>query len=71
MELRKEWSNMTRFYYHTWTDEEDRKLTEIMTRGYADRKKTLALFNEAAAELGRTAKSCQNRWYEIKAREAV
>ncbi len=62
---------MTQFYYHVWTDFEDRQLTEIMMKGAADRKKTLKLFNEAAAALGRTAKSCQNRWYEIKAREAV
>ncbi|MFD0673948.1 SANT/Myb-like DNA-binding domain-containing protein [Cohnella sp. GCM10027633] len=62
---------MTRFYYHSWTSDEDRQLTEIMTKGMNDRKKTLALFIEAGASLGRTAKSCQNRWYEIKAREAV
>jgi hypothetical protein len=62
---------MTRFYYCTWTDEDDRKLSEIMNKGFSERKKTLALFNEAASALGRTAKSCQNRWYEIKAREAV
>lgn len=62
---------MTQFYYHTWTAEEDRKLNEIMTKGMYERKKTLALFVEAGLTLGRTAKSCQNRWYEIKAREAV
>ena len=62
---------MTKFYYHAWTSEEDRKLTEIMTAGYRDREKTLALFNKAATELGRTPKSCQNRWYELRAREAV
>mgnify|MGYP001294649189 CR=1 FL=1 len=62
---------MTKFYYHTWTSDEDRKLTEIMNTGIAEREKTLTLFNKAAAVLGRTAKSCQNRWYEIKAREAV
>lgn len=62
---------MTRYYYHAWTDEEDRKLVNLMTSGLNARKKTLALFNEAAEALGRTAKSCQNRWYEIRAREAV
>ena len=62
---------MTRYYYHTWTEEEDLKLVNIMTSGIANRKKTLVLFNEAAEALGRTAKSCQNRWYEIRAREAV
>lgn len=62
---------MTQYYYHSWTDDEDRNLHEIMTRGMLERKKTLALFVEAGLALGRTAKSCQNRWYEIKAREAV
>jgi len=59
---------MTRFYYHAWTSEEDKILTEIMTTGYAERKKTLVLFNEAAERLQRTAKSCQNRWYEIRSK---
>lgn len=62
---------MPKYYYNVWTGEDDRMLQEIMTSGYAQRKKTLVLFNEAAIALGRTAKSCQNRWYEIKAREAV
>jgi hypothetical protein len=57
---------MTKFYYHNWTHEEDSKLTEIMTNGERDRKKVLALFKEAAEKLQRTAKSCQNRWYEIR-----
>lgn len=54
----------TTFYYHGWTDDEDRQLTEIMTS--RDRKKVLERFNEAADKLQRTAKSCQNRWYEIR-----
>lgn len=57
---------MTKFYYHNWTKDEDRLLTEIMTNGERDRKKVLALFREAADKLQRTAKSCQNRWYEIR-----
>jgi len=59
---------MTRYYYHAWTSEEDKILTEIMTTGFAERKKTLVLFNEAAERLQRTAKSCQNRWYEIRSK---
>lgn len=59
---------MTKFYYHAWTSEEDKTLTEIMTTGFAERKKTLVLFNEAAERLQRTAKSCQNRWYEIRSK---
>lgn len=57
----------TKFYYHEWTSTEDAQLTEIMLGGVRDRKKVLALFNEASEELQRTAKSCQNRWYEIRA----
>lgn len=55
---------MAKFYYHSWTLAEDKLLTEIMTDG--ERKKVLARFNEAAEKLQRTAKSCQNRWYEIR-----
>ena len=55
---------MAKFYYHNWTEAEDKFLTEIMTDG--ERKKVLARFNEAAEKLQRTAKSCQNRWYEIR-----
>lgn len=55
---------MTKFYYHEWTGAEDKLLTEIMTA--PNRKKVLERFNEAAAKLQRTAKSCQNRWYEIR-----
>lgn len=58
---------MPRYYYCTWTEEEDRILTEIMQNGLKERKKVLELFNDAAIRLERTAKSCQNRWYEIKA----
>jgi hypothetical protein len=57
---------MTKFYYHTWTSSEDALLTKIMTEGEQNRKKVLALFNEASEKLQRTAKSCQNRWYEIR-----
>jgi hypothetical protein len=60
---------MPRFYYHSWTGDEDRLLTEIMTNGERERKKVLDLFNEAANKLQRTAKSCQNRWYEIRSAE--
>lgn len=62
---------MAKFYYHTWTNDEDRQLTEIMTIGERDRKKVLALFNEAAEKLQRTSKSCQNRWYEIREQQKV
>jgi hypothetical protein len=56
---------MPRFYYHSWTSNEDSLLTEIMTKD--NRKKVLDRFNEAAEALDRTAKSCQNRWYELRA----
>lgn len=59
----------TTYHYHEWTDAEDKQLAEIMTA--PTRKKVLDRFNEAADKLQRTAKSCQNRWYEIKARDKV
>ncbi|MEK5439366.1 MULTISPECIES: hypothetical protein [Paenibacillus] len=42
-------------------------MTTIMLDGMRDRKKVLELFCEASDQLQRTAKSCQNRWYEIRA----
>jgi hypothetical protein len=62
---------MNKYHFSTWTGQEDLLLAEIMENGIKDRVKILVLFNRAATRLGRTAKSCQNRWYEIKAREAV
>lgn len=59
---------MAKYYYHGWTSDEDRQLTEIMTT--SERKKVLALFQEAADKLQRTAKSCQNRWYEIREQQS-
>ena len=55
---------MTKLYYHGWTLADDQLLTEIMTS--PERKKVLDRFKEAAERLQRTAKSCQNRWYEIR-----
>lgn len=60
-----------KYHFSTWTGSEDKQLAEIMENGIRDRVKILVLFNRAAKELGRTSKSCQNRWYEIRAREAV
>jgi hypothetical protein len=58
---------MAKYYYHGWTSAEDALLTDIMTN--SGRKKVLELFQEAAEILQRTAKSCQNRWYEIRERQ--
>ena len=55
---------MAKYYYHGWTSAEDKLLTDVMTN--SGRKKVLELFKEAAEKLQRTAKSCQNRWYEIR-----
>lgn len=60
---------MAKFYYHAWTSAEDRLLKQIMVTGISDRKKVLDLFNEASERLQRTAKSCQNRWYELRSAE--
>jgi Myb-like DNA-binding protein len=62
---------MNKYHYSTWTAAEDKLLTEIMQTGMKERVRILVLFNRAEKRLGRTAKSCQNRWYEIRAREAV
>jgi hypothetical protein len=62
---------MPKYYYHGWTPEEDRKLTEIMENGLKQRKKVRELFKEAAEKLGRTAYSCQNRWYDFRDNKAV
>lgn len=62
---------MPKFYYHNWTADEDKLLTEIMTSGGRERKKVFTLFNEAAEKLQRTSKSCQNRWYEIREHQKV
>jgi len=61
---------MPRYYYCSWTEEEDRILTEIMQNGMRQRKKVLELFIEAAQRLERTPKSCQNRWYELRAQQS-
>ena len=60
---------MPKLYYHTWTLSDDKRLTEIMTT--SERKKVHELFKEAAEKLQRTAKSCQNRWYEIREEKAA
>lgn len=63
---------MPTYYYHAWTSEEEKKLSEIMKSGLSERKKTGALFREASVKLNRSKFSCMNRWYDIKNRtEAV
>ena len=62
---------MPKYYYHGWTAHEEQKLTEIMLACIAKRMKTREMFKVAADQLKRSPYSCQNRWYEIKAREAV
>ncbi|OMF38798.1 hypothetical protein BK133_00930 [Paenibacillus sp. FSL H8-0548] len=59
---------MTEYHYHGWTPQEEEKLASVMIQGMANRKKTTELFKTAAAELGRSMYSCQNRWYDIKGR---
>jgi hypothetical protein len=55
---------MSRYYYHGWTKDEERILSEIMLNG--GRKKIGELFIEAAQRLERTVSACQNRWHDIK-----
>lgn len=58
---------MPRYYYHGWTKDEERVLTEIMLNG--GRKKIQELFEDAAKTLERTVSACQNRWHDIKPRD--
>ena len=62
---------MSKYHYCAWTSEEDRKLIHVMNEGIDNREKVRPLFHKAAALVGRTAKACENRWYELKARAAV
>lgn len=62
---------MAKFYYHGWLPDEEKRLNDIMTSGIKERKKMRFLFEEAACELGRTAYSCQNRWYDLQARKSA
>lgn len=57
----------TKYYYHEWSSADDALLTEIMSS--PERKKVLDRFNEASERLHRTAKSCQNRWYDIRSKQ--
>lgn len=59
---------MVEFFYHSWTPEEERELSEIMASGLKNRKKLDELLREASTRLNRTKYSCQNRWYDIKNR---
>lgn len=59
---------MARYYYHGWTEDEDRRLAEIMSSAKQRRMKLDDLFAEAVLELGRTDASVRNRWYDIRKR---
>ncbi|WP_318626907.1 hypothetical protein [Paenibacillus polymyxa] len=56
---------MVRYYYHEWTNDEERILTDIMTTGRQQRMKVDELFVQAAAELERTKASVRNHWYKM------
>lgn len=57
---------MVKYYYHSWTEEEEKILTEIMVNGRKNRKKMDELFKEAAEKLSRTESSCANYWYKLR-----
>jgi peroxiredoxin family protein len=55
---------LTKYYYHSWTKNEEEMLKEIMLS--SDRKKSLELLVEASEKLQRTVAACENRWYDIR-----
>lgn len=57
---------MKRFYVNGWTDAEEKKLVEIMMDGQRNGKGVHELFDDAEREIGRSGKSCMNRWYSIR-----
>lgn len=54
---------MARYYYHGWTEEEERILSDVIMSGLRNREKIDNLIVEAAEKIGRTVSSCSNRWY--------
>ena len=55
---------MPKYYYHSWTKDEETTLSNIMSNG--GRKKISELFIEASKKLERSVSACENRWYEIR-----
>lgn len=63
---KQEVSDMSKYYINGWTDTEERKLIEIMINGMNGDMGVHELFYEAEKQIGRSSKSCMNRWYTIR-----
>lgn len=57
---------MSKYYINGWTDAEERKLIEIMIAGMKSGNGVHELFSKVEEEIGRSSKSCMNRWYSIR-----
>lgn len=57
---------MKRYYINGWTDQEERQLIDLMLQGMNEGKGVHELFHEASQLIGRSDKSCMNRWYSIR-----
>lgn len=55
---------MPKYYYHGWTRDEERILSEIMLNG--GREKVGELLLKASIKLERSVTACQNRWQAIR-----
>lgn len=57
---------MKNYYVNGWTDSQERRLAEIMTTGLRRGERVNDLLRLAGKEIGRSHKSCMNRWYDIR-----
>lgn len=57
---------MKRYYINGWTDTEERELVRIMLDGMRNGRGVQELFDVAETQIGRSRKSCMNRWYSIR-----
>jgi hypothetical protein len=57
---------MKKYYINGWTDQEELTLVEIMMEGMKEGVSVHELFYKAESVLGRSNKSCMNRWYSIR-----
>lgn len=58
---------MPTYYYHGWTSDEERILSEIMLNG--GREKVGVLLRKASIKLERSVIACQNRWQAIRPKQ--
>lgn len=54
---------MSRYYYHGWTNDEEKILANAILEGQKSRMKLDEVIKEVSEQLGRTFSACSNRWY--------